>query len=128
MKKILVPLLLLSSNAFASEEPISIEFELTEMTIPAKDTISNQESKFEIAFDYNEEVDYQQKGQFKTTFQVVDVDGLPQVTVKLYDFDNTQELLPIGNVTLNTNWGNKSELTWWYKSTKYTMLVTPKKA
>jgi hypothetical protein len=128
MKKILVPLLLLSSNAFASQEPISIEFELTEMTIPAKDTISNQESKFEIAFDYNEEVDYQQKGQFKTTFQVVDVDGLPQVTVKLYDFDNTQKLLPIGNVTLNTNWGNKSELTWWYKSTKYTMLVTPKKA
>ena len=128
MKKTLVPLLLLSSNAFASQEPISIEFELTEMTIPAKDTISNQESKFEIAFDYNEEVDYQQKDQFKTTFQVVDVDGLPQVTVKLYDFDNTQKLLPIGNVTLNTNWGNKSELTWWYKSTKYTMLVTPKKA
>ena len=26
------------------------------------------------------------------------------------------------------NWGNKSELTWWYKSTKYTMQVTPKKA
>jgi len=128
MKKILVPLLLLSSNAFASQEPISIEFELTEMTIPAKDTISNQESKFEIAFDYNEEVDYQQKDQFKTTFKIVDVDGLPQVTVKLYDFDNTQKLLPIGNVTLNTNWGNKSELTWWYKSTKYTMLVTPKKA
>ena len=128
MKKIFVPLLLLSSNAFASQEPVSIEFELTEMTIPAKDTISNQESKFEIAFDYNEEVDYQQKGQFKTTFQVVDVDGLPQVTVKLYDFDNTQKLLPVGDVTLNTNWGNKSEFTWWYKSTKYTMLVTPKKA
>jgi len=128
MKKTLIPLLLLSSNAFASQEPISIEFELTEMTIPAKDTISNQESKFEIAFDYNEEVDYEQKDQFKTTFQVVDVDGLPQVTVKLYNFDNTQKLLPIGNFTLNTNWGNKSELTWWYKSTKYTMLVTPKKA
>jgi len=128
MKKILIPLLLLSSNTIASQEPISIEFELTEMTIPAKDTISNQKSTFEIAFDYNEEVDYQQKDQFKTTFQVVDVDGLPQVTVKLYDFDNSQKLLPIGNVTLNTNWGNKSELTWWYKSTKYTMQVTPKKA
>jgi len=128
MKKIFIPLLLLSSNTIASQEPISIEFELTEMTIPAKDTISNQKSTFEIAFDYNEEVDYQQKDQFKTTFQVVDVDGLPQVTVKLYDFDNSQKLLPIGNVTLNTNWGNKSELTWWYKSTKYTMQVTPKKA
>jgi len=127
MKKLLLPMLLLSTNVLAANETVSINFELTEMTIPAKDTISNLESKVEIAFDYNEEADYQQDNEFKATFRIVDVNGLPQVTVKLYDFDKEQQLLPVGDITLNTNWGNKSELTWWYKSTKYTMLVTPKK-
>jgi hypothetical protein len=120
-------MLLLSTNVFAANEAVSVNFELTEMTIPAKDTISNKSSTFEIAFDYNEEVDYQQENEFKTTLQIVDVDGLPQITVKLYDFDQNQKLISIGNVTLNTNWNNKSEVTWWYKSAKYTMLVTPKK-
>jgi len=127
MKKLLLPMLLLSTNVFAANEAVSVDFELTEMTIPAKDTISNKRSTFEISFDYNEEVDYQQENEFKTTFQIVDIDGLPQITVKLYDFNQNQKLISIGNVTLNTNWNNKSEVTWWYKSAKYTMFVTPKK-
>lgn len=127
MKKLLLPILLLSTNVFAATPPVSIVFELTEMTIPAKDTINNFESKFEIAFDYNEEVEYLQDQEFKATFQVVEVNGLPKVSMQLYDFDKNQQLFSVGNLTLNTNWDSKSELTWWYKSTKYTISATPKK-
>ncbi|MDD4863364.1 MAG: hypothetical protein PHE38_05090 [Alishewanella agri] len=127
MKKLLLPILLLSTNVFASNAPISIAFELTEMTIPAKDTIDNFVSKFEIAFDYNKEVDYVQDKEFKAQFEVVEANGLPQLTIKLFDYDKNEELFPVGNFTLNTNWGSKSEVTWWYKATKYSISATPKK-
>ena len=129
MKKFLFSILLLSTTissvVFAADELVSIDFTLTEKSKSSNGKVSNVESTFEIVFDYDEEIDYQHDDKFKAVFQVVDVDGLPQVTVNLYDFDENQKLFNVGNMTLHTNWGNKSELTWWYKTTKYSMILIP---
>ena len=117
----------LTCTPINAEEMVAVDFRLTKMSIPAKDTIDKIDSEVKFAFNYGEQAVLDREQEFKAVFQVDDVNGKPELQLHLFDYNSEDELFEIGNIKLNTSWQTESEFTWWHKSIKYTVVLTPSK-
>ena len=129
MKNLIIPsLLLIASTSLSAQETVSVDFKLTEMSIPAKDSINKFEAQGEMLFDYGEEAVLDKEGQFKAVFKITGINGKPNLDFKLFDYDDNQKVFSVGSIILNTNWEADSEFSWWHNAIKYTVVLTPKKS
>ncbi len=128
MKELIVLLLFISSHVTASEVEGLLSFQLSKVATFENQKSQTNRAKTTISYNLNEEVVYDKNKTFKVSFVIKEIDGSPQLSIKLYDYDSNDSELFIGNATLNTEWNNSSDLTWSFNGIKYSLSMTPKKS